>query len=351
MVDLSSIQKILIIRMSSIGDIILTSPVIRQVREQFPYAQIDYLVRREFAELVKYNSHLSNVIELKDRRDSAEAAQLKQQIQAEGYDVIVDLHRNIRSRRLCQFAGHPPIFAVKKNQLIRFLYVNFKINRYKKSSGGIRSVTEKYLRAAAPLGISFDDQQLDLSLSSRDMAFAENMWVDLKREHFGAVMAPGARHFTKRWPADYYARLICLIFEKTGKKTLLLGGPDEIDTIAEIQKSAGTDTIKSLAGDISLAETLAVIKKSPFFISNDSGLMHAAAAAGIPQIAIFGSTTQELGFFPLNKKAVVLENKDLACRPCSHIGKSACPKRHFKCMLEITPESVFQQLMKMQNRT
>ncbi len=122
---------------------------------------------------------------------------------------------------------------------------------------------------------------------------------------------------------------------------MLIGGPEEAETCAEIQRQTGAALAKNLAGRLSLAETLGLIKQARLFIGNDSGLMHAAAAFQTPQIAIFGSTTRELGFFPLNPRAVIVENRGLSCRPCSHIGKSACPKKHFKCMRDVTPEAVW----------
>ena len=174
----------------------------------------------------------------------------------------------------------------------------------------------------------------------------EGIWRELEKDDFRLVMAPGARHFTKRWPPGYYAALIRMMFEKQGSKTLLVGGPEEVSLISSIQKQAGQKISRNLAGELSLSETFALIRQAPFFLSNDSGLMHAAAAFQIPQIAIFGSTTRELGFFPLNPKALLLENSGLACRPCSHIGKSKCPRGHFKCMQEITPEMVAEKILK-----
>jgi heptosyltransferase-2 len=166
------------------------------------------------------------------------------------------------------------------------------------------------------------------------------LWQKLAGEKFGVVMAPGARHFTKRWPVELYSELISKIHQTYGWRTLLVGSPDEVPLIEDIQKKSGDGASELVAGYFDLLGTAALIKASPIFISNDSGLMHVAAAYEIPQIAIFGSTTKELGFFPINPNGQVVENQSLECRPCTHIGRKSCPKKHFKCMVEITPQRV-----------
>jgi heptosyltransferase-2 len=343
------LQKILIIRMSSIGDIILTSPLVRQLRQKYPEAGIDYLIRKEYADLVRYNPHLSNIIELDVRRGRAELKALRERIRREKYDVILDLHHNLRSTYLGSFFSRPPVLKIRKNQILRFLLVKFKINWYATYYGHPLSVAEKYLRAAAPLGLSSGDLRLELHLPAEVAERGKKTWEAMAVRNFQVVMAPGAKHFTKRWPPEYYAKLIHGIYRGFGWRTLLVGGPDEAETIQEIQSQAGDETQKSFAGNIPLLETFAIIQEAPFFISNDSGLMHAAAAFQKSQIAIFGSTVKELGFFPVNSNAVVIENRALKCRPCSHIGRASCPLAHFKCMREITPKKVqeaFQQIIR-----
>lgn len=336
--------KFLIIRLSSIGDVILTSPLVRQLRERFPAAQIDFLIRREYAELVRYNPHLSNILELDVRGGRAELKMMKTRLREAGYNAILDLHGNFRSVFLRSFPNRPPVYKIRKNQFPRFLLVKFKINLYRRLYGHPLSAAEKYLRAAAPLGLSPGDLRTELHLPAEAEKKGEAVWQELSRENFRVAMAPGARHFTKRWPAPYYAELIRALYEKRGWRTLLVGGPDELQTIKEIQRRTGNEIQQSRAGELSLLETFAVMRRAPLFISNDSGLMHAAAAFRIPQIAIFGSTVQELGFFPLNPNARVLENAGLGCRPCSHIGRASCPKGHFKCMQEITPARVMEEI-------
>lgn len=339
------IHKILLIRMSSIGDILLTTPLLRQLRQLYPDAEIDFLVRKEYSQLLQANPHLSRLLTI-DVHEGEALKALKKQIRRQGYDVIIDLHRNLRSRYLCAFWNHPPVLKIRKNQLTRFLLVHLKLNLYRRGSRRPRHVAEKYLHAAGPLGADPQDLALEMHLPREIEESGKTRWQALAAEGYGMVMAPGARHFTKRWPPEYYAQLIRQIYEATGRRTVLVGGPDEREIIAEIRRRAGEEITRSLAGEISLPETFALIRHAPCFVSNDSGLMHAAAAGGVPQVALFGSTTEELGFFPLNPAAQVLQNPHLTCRPCSHIGRDACPKGHFRCMKEIRPEEVLDVILK-----
>ncbi len=331
--------KILIIRLSSIGDIILTTPLLRQLRAKFPATQIDFLVRREYAELLRSNPHLSNILEI-DVHQKGSLRTMKRKIRRANYTAVLDLHRNFRSVWLTRFYGHPQVFKIQKNRFLRHLLVNYKINLYPKFYKKPLSVAEKYLRAAAPFNLDLHDTRLELFLPAEIQNRTRKQWPALSEQGFLAIIAPGARHFTKRWLPEYYVTIIRKIHDQLGWKTVLVGGPEEIKTCVEIQQHAGTHLTKNLAGQLTLSETLGFIQNARLFISNDSGLMHAAAAFQVPQIAIFGSTTRELGFFPLNPRAVIAENKGLPCRPCSHIGKAACPKKHFKCMCDVTPETV-----------
>lgn len=334
------INKILIIRMSSIGDIILTSPLIRQLRENFPEAQIDFLVRSEYADLAKFNPYLSHILQYNIKTGWKGLRELKEFISEQAYTVVLDLHRNLRSYYLRKISPRPTVLKVNKNRIIRFLLVKFKINLYQKLYDHIPSVSEKYLMAASDLCQFKNELKLEIFLPQNIADKGKQLWRKLEKENFAIIIAPGARHFTKRWLPELYSELIVSIHQTYGWRTLLVGSPEEASLIQEIQEKAGIEACETVAGYFSLLETAALIKTAPVFISNDSGLMHVAAAYQIPQIAIFGSTVRELGFFPINPNAVVLENQGLECRPCTHIGRKSCPKKHFKCMIEITPERV-----------
>ncbi len=333
--------KILIIRLSSLGDVVLTSPLIRVLRRKFPRAQIDFLVRREYADLVKYNPHLSRVWEFDARSGFRGLLDWRKRLRREKYQIILDVHRNIRSLIWSSALPETRVLRVNKNQFLRFLLVKFKINLYRRVYGRIIPVWEKYLRTGADLGLEPDGHGLELFLPPES---EENISRFLQELPSGGkwkvVVAPGARHFTKRWPAEYFVRVICALKERHGLNTILVGGPDDVSVGESILAQLEQGVAISTMGKFTITETAALIKRAHLFLSNDSGLMHVAAAFNRPLIALFGSTVEELGFFPFSEQATVLEVRGLKCRPCSHIGRAECPKEHFRCMKDLTPEQV-----------
>ncbi len=338
-------QKLLIIRFSSLGDILLSTPLIRSLRQKYPQIQLDFLIRKEYIDLLKYHPALSNIIEFDVRGGFAALVAMARKIRNTRYDFVLDIHNNLRSRFLClglRFLSgfRTRVYRIKKNLFIRFLLVKFKINLYRRLYGRVIPVWEKYLRTARPLGITPADGKLEIYLPRQVEESVKNFLNTLPENNWSVVMAPGARHFTKRWPEDYFSELIKQVFLKTGRRTILVGGKEDLPTIENILQQLPEGIAVSTAGQFSVLETAVVIKNSWLMISNDSGLMHLGTALDIPLIAIFGSTVEELGFFPNNPGAKVVENRGLYCRPCSHIGRKDCPEKHFRCMREIKPEDI-----------
>ncbi|MEJ2050249.1 MAG: glycosyltransferase family 9 protein [Calditrichota bacterium] len=352
----STVFKILIIRFSSLGDVLLATPLLGQLRRKFPQAQIDFLVRSDFAEVLRYNPNLSNLIEFKTSSEFNYLRYIRRRIHREGYDVILDIHRNLRSRFICLGIStfhfrRTRVLKVRKNQIIRFLLVKFKINLYQKLYGRIIPVWEKYLRTAAPLGITPINEGLQFFLPKDIDQKVDSFLQDLPAGFGKIVMAPGARHFTKRWPPEYYQELIRMLFSEKGWRTILIGGKDDTDIIHKILSGLPEGIAVSASGKLCLAETAGLIRRTALMVSNDSGLMHVGSAMNVRLVAIFGSTVQELGFFPWSLWAIVLENRGLYCRPCSHIGRATCPEKHFRCMTEIQPQKVLQTIFSFRDET
>jgi heptosyltransferase-2 len=235
---------------------------------------------------------------------------------------------------------------LRKNQFIRFLLVKFKINLYRKIYGRVIPLWEKYLRTAHSLGIVPDNGHLECYFPDEATIAVQKFLSVLKANNWNIVIAPGARHFSKRWPEEYFSELIQRLFAKTGWRTVLVGGVEDQSVIENILRQLPEGIAVSAAGKITLLETAALIKQSKMMISNDSGLMHLGAALNVPLLAIFGSTVEELGFFPNSPKAVVVENRGLYCRPCSHIGRRDCPEKHFRCMREISIDKIMTSALK-----
>ncbi len=318
-------KKILIIRFSSLGDILLTTPILRSLKKLYPTCNIDYLVKAENKETILYNPYINDIL-LFNKTDNLN--QLKETIKSKNYDYIFDLHNNLRSKVLTKGLK---AYCIKKPTLKKFLLVKFKINLLKEN----KSVVNIY--ADAIPGLKLDKSGIDLFLDSKKLVIPDLNTVGI---------CPGARHFTKRWGFDNYKELINLL-TKEGYKVLLFGG--EYD-----QEMCG-----KLAGDNTLVENLSTcnelitmgnnMRRCQLIIGNDSGLMHAATGLQIPVIVIFTSTVKELGFAPYNAKSMIIENNDIKCRPCSHIGRGDCPKKHFNCGNTIKPKMVFNKLQEFYN--
>jgi heptosyltransferase-2 len=330
-------NKILIIRLSSIGDILLSTPFIRQARKKFPQSQIDFIVKSEYEELLKYNYHISNLITFNVTQGLKELKEVKKSLIKNKYDYIFDLHNNFRSiyLKIGQFGSKN--FKIKKNKIIQFLYVKFKYNKYPQTI----PISERYLNVGKMVGIEDDNSGLEIfwndKIEDSVIQILTNHGVEPKESFL--TIAPGAGFYTKKWPIEYYRTLIAYILKNHHIKIVVLGNMHEQEEGKELAKF---DKVINLTGKLSLLEAAVVLSKSNLLVSNDSGLMHMATAVKIPVLAIFGSTVKEFGFFPYRSKSKIVENINLYCRPCSHIGRHNCPKKHFKCMNEITPEIVIE---------
>ena len=318
-------QKILIVRLSSLGDILLTTPLIRSLKKYKPEIEIDFLLREEYRDVLVNNPYLSNLITIK-REDSP--SKTKNILSQKNYDFVIDLQNNLRSRSLIQGVKCPKV-KFKKLSWQKFLLVKFKINKLSETP----PIPVRY--ASAIEHLKLDDHGLDLITNSKP---SESL---LKLTNLIGY-CPGSRHFTKMWPKEYYIELGKKLIENN-YNVVLFGGKDDKVICEEISSSLSESI--NLCNDNNILHTAADMKLCKTIICNDSGLMHAACAVKVPVIAIFGSTVKEFGFTPYGSKNLILENNSLSCRPCSHIGKSSCPKHHFKCMKEITPQLVYDSLI------
>jgi heptosyltransferase-2 len=332
--------KILIIRFSSIGDIVLTTPFIRAVRTKFPDARIDFLVRREFSELLLSHPALSNVLPYDTRTGFPGLRTLKESLRREQYDIVFDLHKSLRSRYLCAFIGAAKVLGIRKGIIRRTLLVRCGINMY----GSILSATDRYLETGKTLGLADDGKGPDFFLPQ---AVRENVSekTGIGASVFCIGFCPSAKHYTKRWLPERFIELGIRLSKERNAMILLFGGSADAElcrTIMEgINAGTGKTAAKNFAGSMTLSETAAAMERCRCVVTNDSGLMHIASAMKRNIVAVFGSTVKELGFFPRGGKALVVENNNLRCRPCSHIGRESCPKKHFRCMREITTEMVY----------
>lgn len=324
--ELSKLKKILIIRLSSLGDILLTTPFIRSIKNQFPEIKIDFILRKEYSDALKLNPYLNKVFTYS--RIEKDNLQTFEEIKKSGYDLVIDLQNNLRSKKIISLIKSQSV-SFSKNGLHKFLLVNFKINKLKDAS----QIPIRYAKTI--LNFKLDEKGIDLIIDrkSADISSDKNNLIGF---------CPGARHFTKRWPKEYFIELGKL-FSQKGYQVVLFGGRSDKELCKGL--AAEIPTAIDLSNDDNLLQTFADMKLCRAIICNDSGLMHVASAANTNIIAIFGSTVKEFGFTPYNCRNLILENNSLSCRPCSHIGKDHCPKKHFDCMRLIKPAFVFEKVI------
>jgi lipopolysaccharide heptosyltransferase II len=326
-IDFSKLKKILIIRLSSIGDILLTTPLIRSIKKINPEIQIDFVLKEEFFELMQNNPNLNNIH--KYTKHGFEKQILTNALIANKYELVIDLQNNLRSREIVR-PLHCKILRFKKNNFNKFLLVHFKINKLKDAP----QIPFRYAEAA---GVDLDTEGLDFfTLNKPD--------PKLKADDKYIGLCPGAKHFTKRWSTEYFIELGKKL-EASGYKVVLFGGLSEAVITGEIGNKL-MNAINLCCDSILQAGTNMKMCKAIY--TNDSGAMHLATAVEVPVIAFFGSTVREFGFYPYRAKSIELENKNLSCRPCTHIGRNSCPKIHFKCMTEIKPDLAFNSLNNLQ---
>lgn len=322
------------------GDVILATPLVRQLHRTYPDARIDVCVQERFADVWRFDPHVHTVWEWDVHDPDATADDLKlsmrEHIEDSHYDLIVDLQNNIRSRILRKGLGRH-LVSLEKHRLEKLALVLLKrrpavitpiVDRYRAT---VRSLPLVQDVEGAEVWTAADKQLGYYAPSARRAATAE---IAAPR----IAIAAGAHHFTKRWPADRFAALCTALHEQMGASFVLLGGPDDVqicDAIAQ-QTSA---PIERADGATSIFETIAALDTCQLAITNDTGVMHLAAARRLPIVAIFGSSVVDLGFAPYGVPATIVQ-ADVPCRPCSHIGRSSCPKGHFHCMTQIDPDRV-----------
>jgi ADP-heptose:LPS heptosyltransferase len=315
--------KILILRFSSIGDIVLTTPVVRCVKQQVPDAEVHYCTKQAFQGILANNPYIDKVHVLQ-----SSLKELVQQLKAEQFDYVIDLHNNLRTRVIKARLGKPGRSFNKLNYE-KWLMVNFKLNRLP----GVH-IVNRYLDAAAALGVKDDGKGLDYYIPAQDEVDVQTLLVPFQQGY--VAFAIGAQHYTKRLPT---ARIIELC-ERLQQPVILLGGKEDAATGEEIAAHFKTNSseqtvIYNACGKYNLNGSASLVRQAEKVVSHDTGLMHIAAAFQKDIISVWGNTIPEFGMYPFRTRYKVLEVHGLSCRPCSKIGYSKCPKGHFKCMWDI----------------
>ncbi len=307
-------MKILVIRFSSIGDIVLTTPVVRCLKQQIPNAEVHFSTKQGFAALLKDNPYIDKVIPLQ-----GSIAALAKTLKAERYDAVVDLHANLRTRLLRLQMPGIPFHVFDKQNLRKWLLVK------KLTQKPCEHVVDRYMKCAEKLGVHYDGAGLDYFTG--DAVLPQGL-----PNHYHAY-AIGGTWSTKRLPLVKMAELI----SKIDMPMVLLGGKEDVET-ARLLHNQFPDKVISKCGELSLHQSALVVKHARVVLAHDTGLMHIAAAFNKPVVSIWGNTVPAFGMAPFfsethdNGRDFMAQVEHLSCRPCSKIGHGACPKGHFDCM-------------------
>jgi lipopolysaccharide heptosyltransferase II len=317
---------VLLVRFSSIGDVLLTTPLVRALRARHPDARLVFVTKRAMAPLVADNPHLSDVVVLEpDESMRSLARRLTAYAPSRG----LDLHGSLRSTALrvlvrCPWRGY------SKRKLARGVLVSTKIDLY----GTDIPVAERYFEAARGLDVRPDGRPPEFFIGQEATDWARQ-WLGEQRleQQRCAVLAPGAAHFTKRWPLEHWRGAAQRLRDR-GFSLVTVGGADDRPLGEALAPLA-----VNVAGALSLQQTGGLLARARFVVSGDSGVMHMATGVGTPVVALFGPTVRQFGFFPYRGRAEVLE-RPLDCRPCSVMGGARCPMGHHRCLTEIGPDDV-----------
>jgi heptosyltransferase-2 len=319
-------MKILLLRFSSLGDVILTMPVAMALKKQFSDADIDLGTKLEYKGLFTSASPFGNVIYLED----SGIIPFIKAVNEQGYDMIADLHASLRTSIMLPFLKARVKKRYKKGAFARRVFVKTGIRL-----SAFQSVLRRYL---SPFDITEIPEPPWFTIGEEERQKGGIILKDagVHKDRIIGV-APGAKWDTKKWGIDRYVELARRLEDMAYDIVFVFGKGDEKDK--EVLLNMSTDFKTLNTSDYTLRDTAYAISSMNAFISSDTGLMHLAEAAGTPLVTMFGPTTKEFGFFPTGHKSIVIEKK-LVCRPCSLHGTEKCKEGHHKCMEDITIEDV-----------
>lgn len=314
----SVLKKILLIRFSSIGDIVLTTPVVRCLKQQLKDAEIHVVTKFAYRSIYENNPHVAKVFDL-----SGGLNEVIPLLKAERYDFVVDLHKNWRSWKV-RMALRRPSASFPKLDFRKFLYTKLKLGRLPNLH-----IVDRYFKAVAPLGVQNDGQGLDFFFAENDVLHLADLSEEF-RQGFAAVVI-GGQHATKILPDDK----VVAVCRELDEPVILVGGSEDFAHGEKIVRQVGAN-IGNGCGRFSIAQSASLLSLASVVLTNDTGMMHIAAALRKPIVSVWGNTVPEFGMYPYlpqgMKPACIVEVKALPCRPCHKLGYKRCPKGHFNCM-------------------
>lgn len=340
-----SVQKILVFRLSSIGDIVLTTALVRCLRNTYPKAQIDYVVKKQFADILRCVPFVSNVIVLDTKKGFGELQSLRRRLKEEKYDVVLDIHKNWRSLFICNSIGAKFVFRFKKHVFPRWVLTTFHKDIYSE----VRPVYLRFIDAATSIGVKPDGNYTELVVPEIIQSGVDEMFrsAGLSLEKRVVALCPGASFSNKQWPPDKFLELAKKIILDLDSQVILLGGKKESSLCEEIARVTGA---VNFSGMFDLSQSIAALHNVWCTVSNDTGMLHVSEALGKPVVGVYGPTARQFGYFPILPSSRVAQVDGLKCRPCTKMGMNHCPKKHFSCMREISVDMVYSLVLSMEKR-
>jgi len=311
--------KFLVVRFSSIGDIVLTTPVIRHLKQQVEDAEIHYLTKSAYASLLEANPYVDRIHSF-DGDIKACIAMLRE----EGIDYVIDLHHNVRSARI-KYGLRRIAFSLNKLNWRKWLYVSFKIDRLPD-----RHIVDRNLDTIRSFIKKQDDGGLDYFIPEKSEIDIQSLPEPFRKGYVG--LSIGAQHETKKLSVESMVELC----QKLDYPMVILGGPEDRERGEGLVSSIPGKDILNGCGAYSIHQSASLVRQARVLITHDTGLMHIGAAFQKKIISVWGNTVPRFGMFPFraDPSSLQFEVAGLSCRPCSKIGYQKCPKSHFKCMQE-----------------
>lgn len=332
------IDKILIVRLSSLGDIVLTTPVIESLKTKFPQSRLYFLTKAKYGDVLRNDPRIFSLIELdpKERyKGFSGFMSLIGELRSHDFDLLVDLHANLRSFFVRHLIKAGIKLKYRKRWLSRWMMVYFKFLKTKP----IHTI-DSYLEVLKKFYMDTPPKTPLIFLSNADIEFAENFLLEqkVKKDDIVVGMHPGAKWETKRWDEEKFEQVCQALVQNSNCRIMLIGDTSDQILIEKISQDISDAKLIKAIG-LPLGRFMSLIQRCDCLVTNDSGPLHVAQALQVPVAAIFGPTHPKLGFAPRGYKNVVL-GANVICSPCSLHGKRKCHKKTRLCMEAIQPEMV-----------
>lgn len=317
--------KFLILRFSSIGDVILTTPIIRGLKEQVEHAEIHFFTKPAYREILAANPYVDKLHVLHDDLNQ----QLKE-LDKEEFDYIIDLHKNLRTFKVKSKLKRVSLSFDKLN-FQKWLMVNFKWDRLPD-----KHIVDRYYEVVEVFDVKDDQKGLDYFIPPEDEVDVSELFPEAySNGYLGIVL--GANHNTKKLTDEK----INAVIDSLEVPVVLMGGKED-ETFGETIRNNHKEKVYNACGRFRINQSASLVKQARVILSPDTGLMHMAAALKVPLVTVWGNTIPEFGMYPYypNAHSAIFEMKDLGCRPCSKLGFKECPKKHFRCINDLDTQKI-----------